>query len=160
KPANVVEAAGIYKLIDFGIAAADAPESAPSSPVRLPDLPKETLGSRWSSLGATRSLGSTGARGTGVGWVSGTPGYIDPGCMAARAPARAARDLCALGVLLFECLAGRLPARAGGGGLWGGVLDGRAPAPPPLSPAEGTPPPLARLVDALLAPDRSLRPSS
>src|SRR5262249_20623097 len=76
------------------------------------------------------------------------------------APAVAASDLYALGALLFQCLTGRLPALATGGGLSGEVLDGRAPAPLLLAVAPDTPPLLARLVDALLAPDRSARPSS
>lgn len=38
-------------------------------------------------------------------------GYIDPACLKGASPDRAA-DLYALGVTLYECLTGKLPARA------------------------------------------------
>jgi hypothetical protein len=93
KPANVVEAGGTYKLIDFGIAAASAAEAAPElaavSPVATPD-------------GATEPLGP----------LMGTVGYVDPVCLATGAPATAASDLYALGAMLHQVLGGELPAGA------------------------------------------------
>jgi eukaryotic-like serine/threonine-protein kinase len=177
KPANVVEAAGAYKLIDFGIAAADALNVVSSgSPVggtaprreervRFDDLAPEALGTRASTLldmlparkGETKASTIPGAL------ACGTLGYIDPACLALNAPADATSDLYGLGATLFECLTGRVPAAKptdAGVGLRGDVLDGRATAPPLLDMAPEAPAALCGLVDALLRPERQARPSS
>jgi eukaryotic-like serine/threonine-protein kinase len=146
KPANVIEAAGVYKLIDFGIAAADphrAPAPGDTERAVLDDLPPEAVGSRLSAL---VTAGETCAT-TAAGVACGTFGYLDPICLATSAPADPTSDLYSLGAMLFECLAGD-------------VLDGRAPAPPLLDVAPSAPPSLARLVDALLSPARGDRPVS
>jgi serine/threonine protein kinase len=169
KPANVVETAGSYKLIDFGIAAAEATATpsatrAGESVVCIDDLPFDVVGSRITTIRASdRSsevkLGTTLA----AGLRYGTLGYIDPYCLANGTPATAESDLYALGVLLFESLTGRLPAAAAmprGGGLSGEVLDGRR-APPSLREiATHVPEAVGDLVDRLLSPSPADRPHS
>ncbi|XXX74346.1 protein kinase [Sorangium sp. So ce134] len=170
KPANIVDAAGVYKLIDFGIAAADAP--SPRAPAalggperaRLADLPHALVRASGETLAeiVSAGAGATSAPTDALGPICGTLGYIDPVILATRAPAAPVSDLYALGATLFECLTGRVPAAlpaAGGLALSGEILDGRARPPPLLEVAPGAPRSLARLVDALLSPDRRDRPA-
>jgi eukaryotic-like serine/threonine-protein kinase len=172
KPGNVIEAAGIYKLIDFGIAAADAlgakkpRENRKPKVIMLDDLPLEIGGTKISTIegGVTQGpISSTSSDPSSLGVRCGTVGYIDPVVVSTGVPATPSSDLYALGAMLFECLTGKVPAAArmpDGRGLKGEVLDGRAPAPPLLEIAPEAPPSLARLIDALLAPDRRARPTS
>jgi serine/threonine protein kinase len=176
KPGNIIEAAGIYKLIDFGIAAADAlgrPRAAVtrSKPqiVELDDLPLEVMGSKLSNLSNLEEAMTQLDEAAGTERMSfagircGTVGYIDPICLSTVAPATPASDLYALGATLFECLTGHVPAAAAmpeGRGLKGEVLDGRAPAPPLLTIAPETPKGLAAIIDSLLAVERNERPPS
>ena len=161
KPANIVDAGGIYKLIDFGIAAAETPARrvARERPERfvMDDLPFDAAGSNLSQLVAE------GAASGSAEVTSGTVGYIDPVCVVTGDRAVPASDLYSLGATLFECLSGTLPAVAAagaGGGFRGEVLDGRAPAPRLRTVAPSVPPALAAVVDALLSPERDARPAS
>jgi eukaryotic-like serine/threonine-protein kinase len=145
KPANIMETAAGYKLIDFGIAlgARDAPRSSrPSSvnvldPARAGDSP-ETLE---------------------VQIAEGTMGYIDPECIARARPATPSSDLYSLGATLFELVSGRLPAGSRGN-LRGEIMDGRTPAPPLTEVVPGIDTELSSLVEQLLSPTRAGRPSS
>ncbi|HVY49157.1 MAG TPA: serine/threonine-protein kinase, partial [Minicystis sp.] len=165
KPANVIDAGGVYKLIDFGIAAADPRDAAGGSArVELGDVSGALRGASPSLLQRDRRMnsGTRDAPTAPLGGVFGTVGYVDPTCVATRAPATAASDLYALGAMIFECVAGRVPAAAAAspGLLSGEVLDGRR-TPPSLAELEPTTPPaLARLVAALLEPSRDGRPVS
>lgn len=143
KPSNVIEAAGVVKLIDFGIAAAEAPAKAPATPAQLSDALTD----------ADETLQVAGLQ-------SGTMGYIDPVSLSASAPPSPASDLYALGATLFECLTGKVPAAARTGRLEPAVLTGKERPPPAASLAPDTPPALAELVDSLLTPDRAARPRS
>ncbi len=166
KPANVVEAGGVHKLIDFGIAAAEdradraKAEERPVKRVVLDDLPLEVLGTKMSML-----LDDAGSSSGGTGPIvsSGTVGYMDPATVGEGAAPSPASDLYALGALLYEALSGKLPAVAaadGGAGMRGEVLDGRI-APPPLAEvAPAVPADLAAIVDSLLRPRREDRPAS
>jgi serine/threonine protein kinase len=145
KPANVIDAAGVYKLIDFGIAAADAVASRDDAQEGAPVSGTIEV----DPIGNTRP----------IALFAGTIGYIDPACFATGAPASPASDLYSLGATLFECLTGEVPAIAAGE-LRDHVLGGRVAPPKVAEVAPGVPPSLARVVDALVQPDRRLRPSS
>ncbi|MDI1484058.1 serine/threonine-protein kinase [Polyangium sp. y55x31] len=136
KPANVVETAEGYKLVDFGIASARTsfPEAAAWAPSRDPE-----------STGRVAAL------------QSGTLGYVDPVTIATGGPASPESDLYAMGATLFECLTGRLPAGAYRGDLDERILDGRASPPPVATLAPDVPRALAASVDRMVRPDRTLR---
>jgi serine/threonine protein kinase len=174
KPGNVIQAAGIYKLIDFGIAAADAlgakkpRENRRPRVVTLDDLPLEVVGTKMSAIeGAVTQPDAPGSGSSSdpssLGLRCGTVGYIDPVVVSTGVPATPASDLYALGAMLFECLTGKVPAAArmpDGRGLKGEVLDGRMAAPPLLEVVPEAPAGLARIIDALLAQERRERPTS
>ncbi|HEY4117717.1 MAG TPA: protein kinase, partial [Byssovorax sp.] len=151
KPANVIDARGLYKLIDFGIAAADAPESdaVPAASTRA----AATAGGE--PRPADRTTAPLGGR-----W--GTTGYVDPVCVVAANPATPASDLYALGALLYECITGRLPAATRGPAapLSVDVLEGHAAPPRVIDVAPDALPALASVVDRLLSPKRDDRPQS
>jgi serine/threonine protein kinase len=140
KPGNVIEAGGVYKLIDFGIAARArrGPLDRPHSAARLSRAPVVGAGAGATSESAVvvsvpggllpphgelLAVGNTARSeptmrashepGEGTDAIAGTMGYIDPACLAEGEPADATSDLYALGAMLFECLTGRLPASDG-----------------------------------------------
>lgn len=144
KPGNVIEAGGVYKLIDFGIATrarreprgADHMSIAPASGATGATGAHATRASEGvvvSVRGAAtkeivalvsretavseRTMRASHQPGEGTDAIAGTMGYIDPACLAQGEPADASSDLYALGAMLFECLTGALPAgEAGDGG--------------------------------------------
>jgi serine/threonine protein kinase len=171
KPHNVIEAGGVYKLIDFGIAAAGpgarVERRAKLEPVVAPrrvvidDLPLEVVGEKLTALTHQQltRLRTEAADGLPVGTV----GYIDPASIGA--PATPRSDLYSLAAMLYECLSGAVPAHAaarvaGKAGLLGEVLDGRAPPPPVEALAADVPAPLSALLAELLDPDPDKRPPS
>jgi serine/threonine protein kinase len=166
KPHNVIEAAGVYKLIDFGIAAAGdglrAPKRPKLEPVAAPkrvvidDLPIDVVGTKLTAL-------RTQLRTEAAGLPVGTVGYIDPASIGAAATPKS--DLYSLAATLYECLAGAVPAHAaariaGKCGLSGAVLDGRAAPPPVDALVPDVPPALTALLVELLDPDPDKRPPS
>jgi serine/threonine protein kinase len=170
KPANVIDALGVFKLIDFGIAAAaparivvsEGPAASTTSASQrteiVDDLPLEiaTVAPNADTVRAATSASTP---------LSGTLGYVDPECVRRAAPPTSASDLYALGAMLFECATGVLPAvaaakRAGEAGIRIAVLDGLELPPSLGDVAPLVPAPFARLVDQLLAPERSNRPRS
>ena len=171
KPANVIESNGVYKLIDFGIAAAEEDAAPPRPPVRksgtvrrviLDDLPLEVSGTKMSMLASSYTLGDERAHGPLPVSLTGTVGYIDPASVALGSSAQPRSDLYSLGATLFECITGKIPAAAApsGGGLSGEVLDGRATPPPLRTLAPEVPQAVAQVIDDLLAPDCERRPDS
>lgn len=169
KPSNVVESAGVFKLIDFGIAAADGIARHPDrgadqsqGELFLDDIPLDSLGSKMSSVEASFAKGANEAT-VQLAIRCGTVGYIDPVCVSRGSEATPASDLYGLGATLFECLSGRLPAACGapsGTGLRGEVLDGRVSPPSVRTLVPDVPVELARLVDSLVDPARLRRPTS
>lgn len=94
---------------------------------------------------------------TGTGIVPGSPAYMSPEQLSGRVP-DAAADLYALGVTLFELLAGRLPHQAQTmGELLRQVAQEPAPALAELRP--GLPQALSTLVAQLLQKDPAQRPA-
>ncbi len=93
---------------------------------------------------------------TRTGLMLGTPAYMAPELLAG-APASAAADLYAFGVMLFELLAGRRPHEAATlGELLRRVASEAAPPLERLQPQ--VPPAVARLVQSLLARTLAERP--
>jgi serine/threonine-protein kinase len=101
------------------------------------------------------------AEGTRTGLVLGSPGYMAPELLAGQAP-DARSDLYALGVLMFQLLAGRLPFEATGlGALLREVAQTPAPDLLALVPSPQDPllPQLAGWVARLLAKAPGQRPA-
>jgi serine/threonine protein kinase len=155
KPANIVETAAGYKLIDFGIAlgALGAEREHEAE-----DLPISSVGSRRVHSALLQATGAASRR-PELLELCGTMGYMDPECVARSLPANAESDLYALGATLFEVLTGKLPAESGAV-LRGEVLDGRGQPPSVASLRAGIPSALSELIDALLRPRRLERPRS
>jgi serine/threonine protein kinase len=102
--------------------------------------------------------GGPGSAGLAAGYVAGTPEYMSPEqAQGLRLDARS--DLYALGVVLFEMLAGEAPFR---GASTGETLVRQVQHPMPLAALEGAgvPPGLRALVERLLAKRRADRPGS
>lgn len=161
KPANIVEYQGVYKLIDFGIAAShDAtkprPEATTGGVVIADDLPIEIGKTRLSELADRLTLQSS-ARAS----ITGTAGYADPICLRDDRPASAESDIYGLGATLYRCLSGKLTAASTNttSAFDRRVLDGRAPAPPIESYVE-LPSGLADLINRMLSLDAGQRPSA
>lgn len=188
KPGNVIDAGGVYKLIDFGIAtrarravperslsvprlsrapaAGDAPASESAVVVSVPGgIPIEhaPLLAGGDTAVSERTVRASDGPGEGTDAIAGTMGYIDPACLAEGQPADATSDLYALGAMLYECLTGRLPASEGGDvesftRIKMNVAMGIAPPPPVRELAASVPEAVARIVDALVSPKRKNRP--
>lgn len=176
KPANVIDANGVYKLIDFGIAARVRGPSAAASTAALPTsglvrTGRDRTGEVDVATGDTLQRGRetvTDSRATfdegsaSAEGPAGTMGYIDPVCLASHEHADRSSDLYALGATLYECLTGRLPASKGPGEesskLHLPIALGMEPAIPLAELAPHVPAEVARLVDSLVAPRREDRP--
>jgi serine/threonine-protein kinase len=91
------------------------------------------------------------------GMVVGTPAYLAPEQLD-RQPATPAADMYALGVLLYYCLAGRLPYHADSTTALLGARRRQPPA--PLPPVDGLPAEVAELCQQLMADDPARRPTS
>jgi serine/threonine protein kinase len=158
KPDNVVETDDGYKLIDFGIAVRDTPTSESSVPVLVAAPLLDGL-----AMDVTTDVSEVSGLTAQSRTLAGTMGYIDPESLRESIAATPASDLYALGAMLYECLANRLPASPGEAiydRLVVDVMVGRAPAPPLASVAPWVPTALAELVDHLVRPARGARPRS
>ncbi|MFO0613211.1 MAG: serine/threonine-protein kinase [Polyangiaceae bacterium] len=163
KPANIVEAKAGHVLIDFGIAARERVEGPlvdrPGLAAVLADFAQAGAASATIPSDARRTRGATLA----TAGVTGTLGYIDPMSLSAGANTERAADLYALGATLYECLSGKLPAKAAADAsddptrAFRAVLLGERAAPPVRAVAPDAPAALARIVDRLLALDPAKR---
>ena len=158
KPSNVMFAGGTHKLINFGIAASLGPASPKGQTSKrkaldLESLQKDRLGQKAANLVKT-----VDADGSAI--IPGTIGYVDPVCVATTSAPDASSDLYSLGATLYQCLSGYVPASAPTGELDARVIVGGQTPPALGEVAPGTPPELAKLVDALVAPERTGRPRS
>jgi serine/threonine protein kinase len=166
KPANVMHSEDAHKLIDFGISADEELEprraaSGETKAIVARDLPLDAAGTKLTMTVETDRRAADESTFALAAAASGTVGYIDPECVAG-ATAVPASDLYSLGALLFQCVAGVLPAvaAAGGGKFRGEVLDGRIRPPRVEELAPETPSALSELIHHLLAPSRIERPAS
>lgn len=160
KPSNVVEASGAYKLIDFGIAAAEVERSRT---IKMVDGLLVFRDSVVPGEAATLDGRNEAATGLDPAVIAGTIGYLDPECAVGGCRPTPASDIYSLGVLLFQCLTGKLPARvsaATGKGLDEEVLSGQKPNPSLREVAPDVPHALGRLVDQMLAARAGDRPRS
>lgn len=182
KPDNVIDAGGVYKLIDFGIAtmqrrkagAIVAPASTPLHAHGATDVgmnEERTLlmgparatapqanAPRWEGEAAFLAETMTVDDGQG-NLIAGTMGYIDPECLKG-APPDPSSDLYGLGAMLYECLTQRLPAspRAKSTQLHQAIAFGIERPPPICQLVAEVPEPVGRLIDSLIDPDRARRP--
>jgi TolB-like protein/tetratricopeptide (TPR) repeat protein len=146
KPSNLmVTDEGLVKILDFGVAQSRRVGGADDS--------------TW-----TWTAGPDGGAGMPKDRVAGTPSYMAPEQALGR-PTDARADVFALGVVLFEAIAGRRPFE---GETMAAVLDAVVHRPPPafgavLPPALATDPRvpgLERLLQRMLAKDPAQRPPS
>ncbi|MEO1083158.1 MAG: serine/threonine-protein kinase, partial [Acidobacteriota bacterium] len=144
KPANIMRTtAGDLKILDFGIARSVSPS------IDKPDADIHDLG--------VVSVGGFGEE-TESGHISGTMAYMSPEQFRGDPPSPAT-DVFALGLVLFECVAGR-PAYSRetlGDGFRRAVLSGDVP---PLPDAVGDGDGLAALIRRMTAKAPGARPSS
>lgn len=165
KPGNIIASGGRYKLIDFGLAAAEAAPTRHARHSGVLDLtqqdPLHFASLRFSAFHTVLSAPSTGggARTISLQVHCGTLGYADPARLSQGAGLTTASDLYGLGATLFRCIAGVVPAAfSDDGRLLPAILNGREPAPAMAKVAPHIPQALARLIDSLLAQEPSQRP--
>lgn len=156
-PLPVEDAAAIARQVAEGLAAAHAKDVVHRD-LKPANVLLDRDGNAYiSDFGVARSLATSGATEglTRGGAVVGTPHYLSP--EQARGDAVDARsDLYALGLILYEMLAGKLPFA---GGTVAEILAQRmVRTPEPLARARADAPPwLQRLVDRLLRPQPAHR---
>ena len=152
-PLPVDDALRIARQIAEGLAAAHAKDVVHRD-LKPANILLDARGNAYiSDFGVARSLATSGQTRTGA--VVGTPDYLSPE-QARGTTADARSDLYALGLMLYEMLAGALPFA---GGTVAEVLAQRMlQVPPPVTrERKDTPPWVARLVDRLLRPQPAHR---
>lgn len=149
----VEEALRITRQVAEGLAAAHA-KGVVHRDLKPANILLDTAGNAYiSDFGVARSLATSGRTRTGA--IVGTPDYLSPE-QARGAVADARSDLYALGLMLYEMLAGKPPFA---GGTVAEVLAQRMLQAPPAVSRErrGLPSWLVRLVDRLLRPQPAHR---
>jgi tRNA A-37 threonylcarbamoyl transferase component Bud32/tetratricopeptide (TPR) repeat protein len=167
KPENVVVGDEGVKVVDFGLARRLGAVTLPSNVTRetmeaaafdqTVQLLVDAEAATQTALATLRTPDSTlateaASQGTVAGTLYGTPAYMAPEVLQG-SPASQASDIYSLGVMLYECLAGRRPYEAPSlVQLIAIVVDGNE-QPAPLAD------PLWPLIAKLLARDPDARPS-
>src|SRR5207244_11564060 len=94
---------------------------------------------------------------TGTGEVMGTPHYMSPEQFFGERDIDQRTDIWALGVILYECIAGTVPTKAGNfGQVFKLIVEGGIK--PLGEAAPDTPADVAQLVDRMLSREREQRP--
>jgi serine/threonine-protein kinase len=141
--------------VDIVLACADALATLHDAGILHRDIKPENIflsvdrGPLIGDLGIAKDLAAEGLVKTRKGFVMGTPAYLAPETIVGK-PAGPASDLYALGVVLFECLAGEPPF---GGSEPQAILKQQVKSPVPLlaSRGQGVPPELDRILARCLA---------
>jgi tetratricopeptide (TPR) repeat protein len=152
-PLPVDEALRLARQVAEGLAAAHA-RGVVHRDLKPANILLDNAGNAYiGDFGVARSLAGSG--GTRTGTVVGTPDYLSPE-QARGEPADARSDLYALGLMLYEMLAGKPPFA---GGTTAEVLAQRMlHTPPPVTRERGDVPAwVARLLDRLLRPQAAHR---
>ena len=152
-PLPIDEALRITRQLALGLAAAHARDVVHRD-LKPSNVLIDTQGNAYiSDFGIARSLGASGM--TQSGTILGTPDYLSPEQARAQ-PVDARSDLYALGLLLYEMLAGQ---PAFGGGTSTESLSQRLIGPPPpiCTRRANVPSWLQRLLDRLLRPNPAHR---
>ena len=150
------------EALRIGQAIAEALVAAHSQGVLHRDLKPENIVLPGDGRLRVVDFGLAGPAGVGAGSddsaLLGTPAYMAPELWLGE-PHGPAVDCWALGLILFELLAGQRPWQASDPYELAELVTDRSPA-PPLDPGLDDPPGLARLVAACLAKDPSKRPDA
>ncbi len=145
----------VQQSVDVVLACADALATLHDAGILHRDIKPENIflsvdrGPLIGDLGIAKDLATEGLVQTRKGFVMGTPAYLAPETIVGK-PAGPASDLYALGVVLFECLAGEPPF---GGPEPQAILKQhvKSPVPPLASLGRGVPPEFDRILARCLA---------
>ncbi|RZO49896.1 MAG: hypothetical protein EVA89_35175 [Sandaracinaceae bacterium] len=131
KPSNLfVQGSGVFALLDYGIAGSTDSDERP-------------LGALGFQLEGRPVTGASGV-------LMGTPGYLDPHCVAGNSPDHRS-DMYGLGITAWQALAGRHPFLGAGGTVWEALTKALEGVPDIREARPDVHPDLARILQGLTA---------